>query len=146
MAELLLGQPMFPGETGIDQLVEIIKVLGTPTKEQIKVMNPQNYSEYKFPPIKGHPWAKVFRSRTPPEAIDLVDKLLQYIPNDRIKPLEALVHPFFDELRRVGQLMPNGKPLPELFNFTDDELKGANEELRKRLVARLPGGGPSKEE
>lgn len=35
IAELLLGQPIFPGESGVDQLVEIIKVLGTPTKEQI---------------------------------------------------------------------------------------------------------------
>lgn len=26
MAELLLGQPIFPGESGVDQLVEIIKV------------------------------------------------------------------------------------------------------------------------
>jgi glycogen synthase kinase 3 beta len=34
MAELLLGHPLFPGETGVDQLVEIIKVLGTPTKEE----------------------------------------------------------------------------------------------------------------
>jgi glycogen synthase kinase 3 beta len=25
MAELLLGQPLFPGESGVDQLVEIIK-------------------------------------------------------------------------------------------------------------------------
>jgi glycogen synthase kinase 3 beta len=40
MAELMLGQPLFPGESGIDQLVEIIKVLGTPTREQIKTMNP----------------------------------------------------------------------------------------------------------
>jgi glycogen synthase kinase 3 beta len=44
MAELMLGQPLFPGESGIDQLVEIIKVLGTPTREQIKTMNP-NVSE-----------------------------------------------------------------------------------------------------
>ena len=34
-AELLLGQPLFPGDSGVDQLVEIIKVLGTPTKEEI---------------------------------------------------------------------------------------------------------------
>jgi serine/threonine protein kinase len=27
MAELLLGQPLFPGESAVDQLVEIIKVL-----------------------------------------------------------------------------------------------------------------------
>ena len=28
MAELLLGSPLFPGESGMDQLVEIIKVGG----------------------------------------------------------------------------------------------------------------------
>lgn len=58
MAELMLGQPLFPGVSGVDQLVEIIKVLGTPTREQIKSMN-QNYTEYKFPQIKASPWSKV---------------------------------------------------------------------------------------
>ena len=47
MAELLLGQPIFPGDSGVDQLVEIIKVLGTPTRVQIEAMNP-NYTDFKF--------------------------------------------------------------------------------------------------
>lgn len=59
MAELMLGQPLFPGESGIDQLVEIIKVLGTPTRDQIRTMNP-NYMEHKFPQIKPHPFNKVW--------------------------------------------------------------------------------------
>lgn len=58
MAELMLGTPLFPGESGIDQLVEIIKVLGTPSREQIKTMNP-NYMEHKFPQIRPHPFSKV---------------------------------------------------------------------------------------
>ena len=58
LAELLLGQPIFPGDSGVDQLVEIIKVLGTPTREQIREMN-QHYTEFKFPQIKPHPWTKV---------------------------------------------------------------------------------------
>lgn len=58
LAELLLGQPIFPGDSGVDQLVEVIKVLGTPTREQIREMNP-NYTEFKFPQIKSHPWQKV---------------------------------------------------------------------------------------
>jgi len=58
MAELMLGQPLFPGESGIDQLVEIIKVLGTPTRDQIRTMNP-NYMEHRFPQIKPHPFNKV---------------------------------------------------------------------------------------
>ena len=69
-AELLLGQPIFPGDSGVDQLVEIIKVLGTPTKEQIRQMN-SNYTEFKFPQIKAHPWNKVDFNTciycTPPE-------------------------------------------------------------------------------
>jgi serine/threonine protein kinase len=33
IAEMLLGEPLFPGESATDQLVEIIKILGTPTAE-----------------------------------------------------------------------------------------------------------------
>ena len=58
MAELLLGQPLFPGESSVDQLVEIIKVLGTPTKQELYAMN-KNYTEFKFPQVKQYPWTKV---------------------------------------------------------------------------------------
>jgi glycogen synthase kinase 3 beta len=117
MAELMLGQPLFPGESGIDQLVEIIKVLGTPSREQIRTMNP-NYMEHKFPQIKPHPFSKVFRPRTPADAIDLVSKLLEYTPDARLSSVEAMCHSFFDELRQEGMRMPNGKDLPKLFDFT----------------------------
>ena len=153
MAELMLGQPLFPGESGIDQLVEIIKVLGTPSREQIKTMNP-NYMEHKFPQIKPHPFSKVcsslqaygcvhsdasfpffpvtllwygicsynilqvFRPRTAPEAIDIISKLLEYTPGARLSAVQAMVHPFFDELRQEDARMPNGKDFPPLFNFT----------------------------
>ena len=33
LAEMLLGTPLFMAESGIDLLVEIIKILGTPTRE-----------------------------------------------------------------------------------------------------------------
>lgn len=121
-AELMLGQPIFPGDSGVDQLVEIIKVLGTPTREQIKEMNP-NYTEFKFPQIKAHPWQKVFRARTSPEAIDLVSRLLEYTPSARITPLQACAHTYFDELREAATKLPNGRDLPPLFNFTEAELK-----------------------
>ncbi|KAG5645833.1 Glycogen synthase kinase 1 [Asterophora parasitica] len=134
MAELMLGQPLFPGESGIDQLVEIIKVLGTPSREQIKTMNP-NYMEHKFPQIKPHPFSKVFRPRTAPEAIDLVSKLLEYTPGARLSAVEAMVHPFFDELRIEGQRMPNGKDFPRLFDFTREELS-VRPDLIRQLVPR----------
>ncbi|KAK9076531.1 hypothetical protein SSX86_004865 [Deinandra increscens subsp. villosa] len=133
LAELLLGQPLFPGESGVDQLVEIIKVLGTPTREEIKCMNP-NYTEYKFPQIKAHPWHKIFHKRMPPEAGDLVSRLLQYSPNLRSTALEAMIHPFFDELRDPNIRLPNGRFLPPLFNFKSHELKGVPVEMLTKLV------------
>lgn len=134
VAELLLGQPIFPGDSGVDQLVEIIKVLGTPTREQIREMNP-NYTEFKFPQIKSHPWQKVFRARTPPEAIELVSRLLEYNPSSRVSPLEACAHPFFDELRDPNARLPNGRSLPPLFNFTEHELN-IQPELNSILLPR----------
>ncbi|GLT38556.1 hypothetical protein SLA2020_127980 [Shorea laevis] len=133
LAELILGQPLFPGESGVDQLVEIIKVLGTPTREEIKCMNP-NYTEFKFPQIKAHPWHKIFHKRMPPEAVDLVSRLLQYSPNLRCTALDALIHPFFDELRDPNTRLPNGRFLPPLFNFKSHELKGVAVEILVKLI------------
>ncbi|XP_043927438.1 glycogen synthase kinase-3 beta isoform X1 [Protopterus annectens] len=145
LAELLLGQPIFPGDSGVDQLVEIIKVLGTPTRDQIREMNP-NYTEFKFPQIKAHPWTKgfprgvssslksnntschineVFRPRTPPEAIALCSRLLEYTPSARLTPLEACAHTFFDELREPNLKLPNGRERPALFNFSTQELSSS---------------------
>jgi serine/threonine protein kinase len=140
IAELLLGQPLFPGESGVDQLVEIIKVLGTPTKEQIMAMNP-NYTEFKFPQIKAHPWKKVFRSRTPADAIDFISKVLVYDPNERLSPMECLLHSFFDELREEGCKLPNGNPLPDLFNFTKEEKSTTTAEVIEQLTPPWYTGG-----
>eukprot|EP01126_Amoeba_proteus_P009366 TRINITY_DN13545_c0_g1_i4.p1 TRINITY_DN13545_c0_g1~~TRINITY_DN13545_c0_g1_i4.p1 ORF type:complete len:356 (-),score=51.29 TRINITY_DN13545_c0_g1_i4:212-1279(-) len=116
LAELLIGQPIFAGESAIDQLVEIVKVLGTPTRDQILAMNP-DYHEYKpFPLVQAHPWSHVLGDDTPEAAINLVDRMLIYVPHSRITALEVCAHPFFDELRTL-HFQPETN-LPPLFNFT----------------------------
>jgi serine/threonine protein kinase len=94
-------------------------------------MNP-NYQEFRFPQIKAHPWHKVFRNRTPPMAIDLVCRLLDYTPATRLTPLEACAHAFFDELRDPDTRLPNGS-FPPLFNFSQIELN-INSSLNSRLI------------
>jgi serine/threonine protein kinase len=131
-AELLLGQPLFPGDSGVDQLVEIIKVLGTPTKEEIRSMN-SNYMEFKFPQIKGCQWKKIFRNKTPDDAVVFIAATLAYTPSQRLDPLEGCAHAFFDDLRNEKTTLPNGAgPLPALFNFTEREL--LHTELMTRLI------------
>ena len=55
----------------VNNCVSWLQVLGTPTREDIHAMNP-NYTEFKFPHIKAHPWSKVFSKRLPADAVDLV--------------------------------------------------------------------------
>jgi serine/threonine protein kinase len=131
-AELLLGQPLFPGDSGVDQLVEIIRVLGTPTKQEIVSMN-STYMEFKFPQIKGCQWSKIFSNKVPETAIQFIAATLAYNPAQRVLPLDGCAHEFFDELREPNAQLPNnGGPLPELFNFTQHEL-----DYKPELTAKL---------
>jgi glycogen synthase kinase 3 beta len=133
-AELILGQPIFPGESGVDQLVEIIKVLGTPSREELMAMNP-NYTEFKFPQIKPHPWHKVFRSRTSPEAIDYVSRLLVYDPKTRPSGLQCCMHALFDDLRDQHTRISNSKSLPDsLFVFSKEEVALMDADFIKKTL------------
>lgn len=69
-------------------------------------MNP-DYKEYKLPNIKPIAWNKVFR-KSPAEAIEFVAKLLVYDPSKRPRPLQALLDPYFNELRDPNTRLPNG--------------------------------------
>jgi serine/threonine protein kinase len=150
-AELLLGQPLFPGDSGVDQLVEIIKVLGTPTREEISSMN-SNYTEFKFPQIKACQWRKVFRSKTPEDAMEFISSTLAYAPERRVKPLEGCAHRFFDELRDPKTKLPTGNGLPPMFDFTEHEYNAKPEiieklvpdHLRSQLEEKNDGGGKTR--
>ncbi|OII72749.1 protein kinase domain-containing protein [Cryptosporidium andersoni] len=136
--ELILGKPLFSGETSIDQLVKIIQVLGTPTKEQMIAMNP-HYTEVRFPTLKAKDWKKILPDNTPSLAIDLLQRILRYEPNIRIKPYEAMAHPFFDHLRESYSQNPIivqgiGDATPELFNFSKYELSIIPDYLIKKIL------------
>lgn len=141
IGELFLGTPLFQGGSGVDQLVEIIKVLGAPKRSDILAMNP-NYTQFSFPQVKPMPWKEVFVGVTykgnpmPSSALDLIRNMLVFEPKRRIEPLIAMGHPFFASLRQKDARLPNGRPFPALFNFTDGEvaLIKKHESLSKTLL------------
>merc|ERR1712094_124398 len=99
------------------QLIEIIKVIGTPTPQDLKAMNP-NYPMYEFSPKEPPlPWVKVLRDYSTKDGVDLVSQLVKYDPAARLPPLQVLLHPYFDDLR--AQEKPQHLAL---FNFLPDEL------------------------
>ena len=77
---------------------------------------------------------KMFTNRrTPPEAVSLIAGILKYNPDQRLKPMEALKHKFFDELRQESTKLPNGQPLSDLFDFSPEEIKAAGPDIKELI-------------
>merc|ERR1719171_1519935 len=134
LAEMLRGKPLFPGENGVDQLVEIVKVLGAPSRRQVLAMN-QQYFNFTGPAIGQRSWDTVFSKNVGQDAISLLAAFLQYDPEQRVRPLEACAHHFFDELRDERKRCPDGQPLPtDLYNLTSRESRNCPQNLRDRLI------------
>jgi len=95
LGELLGGQPMFPGESTMNQLEKILEVSGKPTREDIKAIRSRFTSEMldsitiKRPITLEHMYPNAS-----PEAIDLLRKLLQFNPDKRLTAEQALAHPY----------------------------------------------------
>ena len=65
----------------------------------------------------------------------MIEKILVYNPETRLKPLQALQQPFFDDLRQEGMTLPNKKELPkELFDFSEEEKGSVSQEVIKQLT------------
>jgi serine/threonine protein kinase len=91
------GKPLFPGDSEIDELFSIFRVLGTPTEGLFPgVTQLPAYSD-TFPHWQGKPWQEVIRGAEP-DGIDLVQQMLKYDPTARISAKAALDHPYFADL------------------------------------------------
>lgn len=123
MAELLMNRPIFRGSKSSDQMEKIMRVMGPPRSSEIKAMNPDFRRELRTASV--HSLSELLRSRPSDERaleVDLLKKVFQYKPKERPHAIETLADPFFDELRDPATVLPNGQPLPELFDFTREEL------------------------
>eukprot|EP00051_Salpingoeca_urceolata_P033535 m.21133 g.21133 ORF g.21133 m.21133 type:complete len:413 (+) comp6342_c1_seq1:373-1611(+) len=97
-AEMVSGRPLFPGSTNEDQLVFIWKVLGTPDESSWPGV-------VDLPEYKPSSWNRYSRQdlsalvpRLPRNGVDLLNRLLQYEPRERLSASAALKHPYFNDL------------------------------------------------
>jgi len=96
-AEMIAKRPLFPGDSEIDQLFRIFRILGTPTEEVWHGCT--SLPDYKESLPK---WKKQELSKVLPMAdalaIDLLSRMLIYEPYQRISAKEALKHPYFADV------------------------------------------------
>ncbi|XP_065714032.1 cyclin-dependent kinase-like 5 isoform X2 [Patagioenas fasciata] len=105
LGELSDGQPLFPGESEIDQLFTIQKVLGPLPAEQMKLFysNPR-FHGLRFPAV-NHPQSleRRYLGILSGVLLDLMKNLLKLDPADRYLTEQCLNHPSFQTQRLLDR-------------------------------------------
>lgn len=98
-AEMVQRRPLFMGDSEIDQIFKIFKVLGTPNENNWP--DALKLSDFKstFPKFRGIPMTEHTPTLNELE-VDLLSGLVALDPNRRISALAALQHPYFDDMDR----------------------------------------------
>jgi mitogen-activated protein kinase 15 len=98
LAELMLGKPMFPGVSTLNQIERVLKCTGMPSQEDIDAMNSPHCTKIfaTIPPTKKTSLESVFPTAAE-DAIDLMKNLLKFNPSDRLNVEEALEHPYVSQ-------------------------------------------------
>jgi cyclin-dependent kinase len=95
-AELVTKQAIFAGDSELQQLLRIFRLLGTPNEEVWPgVSKLKDWHEYPQ-------WKPLSLSTAVPNldeaGLDLLSKMLEYEPAKRISAKKAMEHPYFDDL------------------------------------------------
>lgn len=86
-AELMLRKPYLPGDSDLEQLKLICKALGTPTRESWPGID--SLPDWVELPFYGRPNLNLQFSAASADAIDLLSKLLELVPANRITAREV---------------------------------------------------------
>ncbi len=111
MGEISDGQPIFPGDSEVDQLYIIQKVIGplTPEHQELFMMNPR-FAGLKFPDMsRPETLQKKYVGRLSRRALNIMRVLLSMEPSERPSAEECLQHPYFENLEK--KFNPNPQPL-----------------------------------
>ncbi|CAH2233721.1 cyclin-dependent kinase 20 [Pararge aegeria] len=95
IAEMITKQPLFAGESDIEQLAIVLQRLGTPTEESWpRHSELPDYHKITFPESLPMPWTDLLPG-VDPDAIDLIKSIVLYDEQKRISAKEAIRHAWF---------------------------------------------------
>eukprot|EP01111_Echinosteliopsis_oligospora_P011451 TRINITY_DN3789_c0_g1_i1.p1 TRINITY_DN3789_c0_g1~~TRINITY_DN3789_c0_g1_i1.p1 ORF type:complete len:301 (-),score=70.99 TRINITY_DN3789_c0_g1_i1:166-1068(-) len=95
-AEMATKRPIFPGDSEIDELFRIFRVLGTPSEQTWPGVSALPDYKSTFPVWTASNLSKVV-PQLDPLGRDLLERMLQYEPSKRISARVALDHPYFSD-------------------------------------------------
>ncbi|EPY16640.1 casein kinase II subunit alpha [Strigomonas culicis] len=107
---IFMREPFFKGKDNSDQLVRIVRVLGTDDLNDYLTKNDLKLPAALEAAVRRHtkkPWSTFVTPQNahlcPPEAIDFLDRLLRIDHTQRIQAREAMQHPYFDCVRAEAE-------------------------------------------
>jgi len=101
MAEMATKRALFAGDSEIDELYRIFRVLGTPTEKTWPGVSELPDWKPSFPKWAAEPLKKLV-PQLDPLGLDLLAKMLAYEPSKRISARAALRHPWFDDVSNLS--------------------------------------------
>lgn len=145
-AEMLgRGKPLFPGANGRHQLTLILNTIGKPSQEVVARLGDRRLKEF----VENLPNAPLvsLAAKYPDAsmgAIELLQRLLAFDPQQRITASEALALPYFDDFRHYGLGAKTG-PLDER-EFAFERVHRSAEEMRAEFKAEILAHHPEARE
>ncbi|XP_073331662.1 uncharacterized protein [Pagrus major] len=98
LIEMLTGQPLFPGDSDLDQIYHIVRCFGNLTAhhQELFYRNPV-FSGVRLPECSGRVPLEQRFPTVPTTALDLAQSCLQMDPEKRAQCSELLEHPLFTQ-------------------------------------------------
>ncbi len=130
LAELLGSRPFFKGRDYVDQLNQILQILGTPNEQTLARIGSSRAQEYvrNLPFMPKQPFPLLFPNANP-DALDLLDRMLAFDPSSRISVEQALEHHYL----QIWHDASDEPDCPNTFNF-DFEVVEEVEDMRKMIL------------
>lgn len=94
-AEMATRKPLFPGDSEIDEIFKIFRVLGTPNETIWPGVTTLPDFKTSFPKWSRKPLASLVPTLDE-QGLDLLESLLAYDPAMRISAKRAICHPYFE--------------------------------------------------
>jgi len=109
-AEMASKKPLFHGDSEIDQLFRVFRVLGTPTEETWKGVTELPDYKPSFPKWKDNKLAQATK-QIDADGLDLLQQMLIYDPSRRIIAKAILQHKYFFDLDKSALPTANFRPV-----------------------------------
>ncbi|XP_011502313.1 PREDICTED: extracellular signal-regulated kinase 2 isoform X2 [Ceratosolen solmsi marchali] len=133
--EMLLGKPLFPGSSTINQVEKIMVTLPPPTVDDLDSISAGYGSNLlQKSPTSPHKSLEELLPYVSKDALDLINNLIVFNPNRRLTATNALEHPYIacfhtreNEPERGSSVIP----------FLRDDVQLSVEEYRSKLYAMM---------